>query len=85
MLAGRTVIEGGGRLSAPAAWPASAVVLGPGVTETGLADVGGHVEPDERKAGYRWFQPRVDSAAVPGYPDADIGGGTMIVMLPHPL
>jgi len=55
------------------------------VTETGLADVGGHVEPDERKAGYRWFQPRVDSAAVPGYPDADIGGGTMIVMLPHPL
>jgi hypothetical protein len=36
------------------------------MTKVDPPDVGGHVEPDEREPGDRWFDPRVNSASVVG-------------------
>src|SRR6266516_3131965 len=68
----------------PGAGPAPLAARCSRVTEVGLADARGHVEPDEGEAPQRRFQPRVDAAPVVDVLDAD-ARGTMIVMLPHPV
>ena len=57
------------------------MILGCRVAQVDPADIGGHVEPDERQPGHRGVQPRVDPAPVADDLDAH-ARGTMIVILP---